>query len=65
MKTKIEQKPDEARSGSPKFSIETAEDHHLANERIKALKGSSRDEAAECELDALKQAVARWERKPH
>lgn len=63
MKTKVEHTSDKGDVGPPVFSIETPEDHHVARERIKALAGSSRDEDGERELEALKQAVAQWERK--
>ncbi|WP_439494993.1 hypothetical protein [Bosea sp. (in: a-proteobacteria)] len=64
MKTKVEHGPDDGNDGAPAYSLDTPEDHHLAKERIQALQGSTRDEDAERELEALKQAVARWERKP-
>lgn len=63
MKTKIEHGSDNGDTGKPDFSIETPEDHHVARERIKALEGSTLDEEGEHELEALKQAVARWQQK--
>lgn len=63
MKTKIEHDSHNGDSGKPDFSIETPEDHHVAKERIEALQKSTLDEEAERELEALKQAVARWHEK--
>ncbi|MDR6872166.1 hypothetical protein J2Y55_003182 [Bosea sp. BE125] len=46
-----------------RIQIETSEDYALALKRIKALNGSQRSQSEEAELEALNQAVRRWDRR--
>ena len=64
MKTRVQHDPAERASDAPtKIQIETPEDYALALGRIKALNRSQRTQSEEAELEALNQAVRRWDRR--
>ena len=64
MKTHVQHDPAERASEAPmRIQIETSEDYALALKRIKALNGSQRSQSEEAELEALNQAVRRWDRR--
>lgn len=64
MKTHVHHDPADRASDAPtRIQIETPEDYALALDRIKALNRSQRSQSQEAELEALNQAVRRWDRR--
>jgi hypothetical protein len=63
MRTKIEHGEHAGEPDRPRFGIETVEDYELATQRIAALQDSTRGDEEEHELQALIEAVKRWDAK--
>lgn len=61
MRAKVEHGARAGEETRPVFRIETIEDYELAKHRIAGLKDSTRGDEEEHELQALIDAVARWD----
>ncbi|MBN9457300.1 MAG: hypothetical protein J0I54_11790 [Bosea sp.] len=65
MRSKVRHGANAGEDTRPVFEIETAADHESARHRIRSLRDSTRDEDEEHELQALLEAVRRWDaRRP-
>lgn len=63
MRTTIEHGGHSGERDHARITIESVEDYELATRRIAALDKASRGESEDCELEALLEAVKRWDRK--
>ncbi|WP_089175393.1 hypothetical protein [Bosea sp. AS-1] len=61
MRAKVQHGASTGEATRPVFGIETAKDYERARNRIASLKDSTRDEDEEHELEALVEAVQRWD----
>lgn len=66
MKTAVHHDNDDTRvEGRVEITVETDEDCHLAQHRLDALSGSTKDESGCDESEALRNAIKEWHaRKP-
>ncbi len=61
MRTKVQHGANAGENTRPVFKIETVEDYECAKRRIEGLRDSTRGDDEEHELQALVEAVQRWD----